>query len=225
MRCPKPTDEDGAARRPRAVALVQAAQELTDVLPRVAVAAADGGRELVHHPRVAGATSKPASAMRWRASRRPRTTTRPVLATQRLQVVKWISASAWKFGPSARMRRRLLAPELRLVGDDRRNGDVVLGARRGRGSELRRQPQPVRRRIEDRTQRPARGAWALARGGSGWARDERLPELRRRGRLERRDRRVRSRPLSRRAETRAGGEADEDEQRGEAEARTHGGSP
>jgi hypothetical protein len=28
----------------------------------------------------------------------------PVDATQRVQVVKWTSASAWKFGPSARMR-------------------------------------------------------------------------------------------------------------------------
>src|SRR5512144_1694256 len=50
------TEADGEnvpACRSRAVALVQAAQELPNVRPRVAVAAPNGGAQLVERPRVA----------------------------------------------------------------------------------------------------------------------------------------------------------------------------
>ena len=42
--------------------------------------------------------------MRWRAVTPAVYQLEPVLATHLVQVAKWISAIAWKFGPSARMR-------------------------------------------------------------------------------------------------------------------------
>jgi hypothetical protein len=48
-------------------------------------------------------TSYPAAAMRSRAVTPAVYQLEPVLATQFDHDVKWISASAWKFGPSARI--------------------------------------------------------------------------------------------------------------------------
>ena len=50
------------------------------------------------------ATSYPAAAIRSRAVTPAACHEFPVLCTQRVHVAKWISAMAWKFGPSARMR-------------------------------------------------------------------------------------------------------------------------
>ena len=59
------------------------------------------------------AMSKPACAMRRRTSTPAACQVVPFSATQRLHVVQWISASAWKFGPSARIRSAW--PGLRFV--------------------------------------------------------------------------------------------------------------
>ena len=50
------------------------------------------------------ATSKPAAAILRRASTPAWYQVDPVLATHFCHVVRWISASAWNAGPSARMR-------------------------------------------------------------------------------------------------------------------------
>src|SRR5690348_5491151 len=48
-------------------------------------------------------TSKPASAIRLRAATPASNHVEPFPATHFVQAPKWISASAWKFGPSARI--------------------------------------------------------------------------------------------------------------------------
>ena len=50
---------------------------------------------------------------------------------------------------------RLIGPERRLRSGERRDGDEVLGARRRVRRQLRRQTEPVGRRVEDRTKGPA----------------------------------------------------------------------
>ena len=66
---------------------------------------------------------------------------------------------------------RLVRTQLRLVGRERRDGDVVLRARRRRRRQLRRQAQPVRRRVEDGAERPAvRGSRVRERAAVGRAR-------------------------------------------------------
>src|SRR5206468_504400 len=53
-------------------------------------------------------TSYPAAAMRARAVTPASNQVAPLFATHFVQVAKWISASAWKFGPRARIREAAL---------------------------------------------------------------------------------------------------------------------
>jgi hypothetical protein len=53
-------------------------------------------------------TSKPAAAIRSRAVSPAACQLEPVLSTHLVHVAKWISAIAWKFGPSARIRQAWL---------------------------------------------------------------------------------------------------------------------
>ena len=148
---PEPDHEDGAARGPPAVAVVEPAHELPDVGARVAVAPANGGRELVQHPAVAArdVVARLGHALARRDARRvPRGTRARDPAAPGREVD---FGHGVEVGTECADARRLVAPEGRLVGDERRDRDVVVGARRCSGRELRRQPEPVGRGIEDRT--------------------------------------------------------------------------
>ena len=127
-------------------------------------------RQLVQRPGVAerDVVARRGHALARRDAGR-RATSCPCSCTQRVHVAKWISAIAWKFGPSARIRHAWSRRNVRLVGDERRDRDVVLGARRRRCGELRREPEPVGRGVEDRAERPASSAGADA-GALAWRR-------------------------------------------------------
>ena len=101
------------------------------------------------------ATSYPAAAMRSRAVVPAVYQLEPVLETQLFQVVKWISAIAWKFAPRARMRQ---AASGRVASCCRRSEDrdVVLRARRGVAASFVAR-EPVRGGVEDSAKRPAIG--------------------------------------------------------------------
>ena len=125
---------------------------------RVAVAPANCRGELVQRPAVAerDVVARPRPSARG-PSRRPRATRCPCSATQPRPGREVDLGHGVEVGAECADARRLVAPEGRLVGDERRDRDVVLGARGGRRRELRRQPEPVGRGIEDRAERPALG--------------------------------------------------------------------
>ena len=151
-------DEDGASCGTRAgpcVAFVEAAHELTCVVPGGAGAAPHRRGELVHCPCVPGGHVEaglrhppphldPGRVPGGGVVRDPSVPGRPVELGQRVEVL------AEGADPGC-----LAWPQVRLVPDDRRDGDVVIAARRRRGRELCCQPEPVGRSVEDASQRPA----------------------------------------------------------------------
>ena len=150
-------DQHRALRRSRAVTLVQAADELADVRARVPVPAADRRRELVQRP---GVPERDVVARgghvrtRGDARRMPGVAggCHPARPGREVHLRHRVKAGAER--PDT---PRLVRTERGLVRDERRDRDVVLGARRSALGELRRQPEPVRGGVEDRPQRPACG--------------------------------------------------------------------
>ena len=153
-----PGDEHRSAHGgQRPVPVVEPVEECAHVGARVAGSLAHGRRELVQRPRVAGchvvagrghapprldAGLVPGAAVR-RDPRRP--------------------AGDADLGEGVERRPEctdapgLIGSQLGLVRRQRRHGDVVLRAGRLRRRQLRRQAEPVRRRVEDRAQRAALG--------------------------------------------------------------------
>ena len=206
-------DEDAPARGPAAVSLVQPAEELPDVRPRVAVAAPDGGRQLVERPRVSlrdvvarrghalagGDTGGEPRAARGGDPPRPR---------REVDLRHGVEAR-----PERSDSRRLVAPEGGLVRHERRNRDVVLGTRRSarRRASWRGEASPTPRR----TRREADGT-RPANALPGLLRDQRLPQGCRLRRLQRRNRASRRRRC-RRADARAAGAGGQSERREDRE--------
>ena len=148
--------EDGSARRPGPVAFVEPAEEFADVRAGVPVAAAHCRRELVQHPAVAArhVVARLGHALpRGHAGRVPgRPGARDPAAPRReVDLGHRMEVRAERSDA-----RRLVTAERRLVRDERWHRHVVVGARRGRRGELRREAEPVGGRVEDAAQRPAR---------------------------------------------------------------------
>src|SRR5439155_15488191 len=150
-----PDDEGCSASGMRSVTLVEAAQKLSEVGAGVAGVLPDGRRDLVDDPGV--------------ALRHVVASCGHPLTCRRTGLVPARAGARDPPGPGgvvdlrhrveARSERadapRSVSPRLRLVRDDRRYRDVVLGAGRPTGRELRSEPEPVSRGVEDSPERAA----------------------------------------------------------------------
>ena len=146
-------DEDRALRR-TTVAFIEAADERARIIPGLAEPAPDTRRELVDGPRVSLPDVVPGcthaapgldAGVEPRAARR----TDPLLPGRPVDLSHRVEARPQR--PDA---PRLVRAGHRLVRDERRNGDVVVGARRGVLRKLRRQTKPVTGGVEDELRGP-----------------------------------------------------------------------